>query len=194
MRKFILTLSFFGFSLSNSYFDALMCSYSLDKPQVAEVYCLRAIEGFRSPELYKDTIKVLLRQKKYGKAEEIAKEFLQVHPNEEEAYIYLYNIYKILGKDEKALKVIEEAYKSFPYDVRILLFLVDEYLKGKDIDKAKKILKEYLNTNPNSPLPYYLLGRVYIMEGNTPKGIEFFEKALKIHKYYAPAVLSLGGL
>ncbi|NPB07312.1 MAG: tetratricopeptide repeat protein [Aquificae bacterium] len=192
MRKFVALFSLFFFSMGNFYEDALFCAYFQDRPQTAKKYCLRALEKNPSPELYEDTIKVLLRLKEYATAEEVAREFLEMFPDRVEPYLSLYHLYKFSGKEDKALQIIEKAYEQFPHNRQVILFLTDEYLKRKEFKRAEKLLREFIKNNPDVPLPYYLLGRIYLLQGRSSEGIRYLQKALEVQEHYTPAVLSLG--
>jgi len=192
MRKAFLGL-FALFGLGNYYHDALMCAYYQGPDPVrAKTYCLRALDRKPSPRLYEDTVNLLLRLNDYEKALELAREFNELYPEKPKSYIVLYRIYKLTGRGEEALETLKRGYGRFPDDETLLLYLVDELLSRKRYDEAKEALKTYIREKPDRPLSYYLLGRVYLMEGNPSEGVKQLRRALEVERYYTPAVLSLG--
>src|SRR5262245_31752283 len=65
-------------------------------------------------------------------------------------------------------------------------------LNNGQLDEALKALEQLVQMAPDSPDPYYRLGRIYIARNEPDRAIEVLSKALALRSDFAEAHHSLG--
>jgi len=109
------------------------------------------------------------------RAEEVLLEGTEIYEYENQAVMYLVNLYTISGRDEEALDVLEKAIKHQPDNYRFLW--ARGLLQGKigESEKAVESYKAALKLAPEESELYYHIGVIYYN-----LGIEVAEQSLKI--------------
>ncbi len=79
---------------------------------------------------------------------------------------------------DKALVIFKNLFEKAPSQVSYLYY-VNCLIELNDYDKAEKIIKKQLKSNPNDPHFKVDLGYVLNMEGETQKGRKMYEECLK---------------
>lgn len=77
---------------------------------------------------------------------------------------------------EKALELLEKAYKKEPENAKVMLLLGKIYYDNKDFEKAKKIFSDLEKVNANQEVLNYL-GLFRLNENNFTKAIQYFTQA-----------------
>lgn len=72
-------------------------------------------------------------------------------------------------------------YKKLDLAELFCVIVATIYLKGKNTDKAKSILNEFLIKNPNSYSTHKLLAQIYEKEGNQEASISEYRKVIEIN-------------
>ncbi len=75
-------------------------------------------------------------------------------------------VYTQLGDNDSKMQLLNEWVKKHPQDVRVKLFLANEYYAAKQNDKAKKIYESVLSKNENNVLALNNLALIYAGEKN----------------------------
>jgi len=121
-----------------------------------------------------------MRIQEYTEAEKILNKVLKLDPNFNQAYIDLAFIYmSIKNSYSEAISLLEPVYekaKNIPNLVNNLAFA---YIKVKQLEKAKKILKSYID---GQDIPIVLLptiGLLKIKEDKYEDGVSLYEEAIK---------------
>ena len=83
-----------------------------------------------------------------------------------EIVLKLAYVYKQLDDKKSRQQLLDEWVKKHPQDVRVNLFLANEYLAAKENDKAKKIYETVLEKNNNNVLALNNLALIYENEKN----------------------------
>lgn len=102
------------------------------------------------------------------------------------AYVYVNQ-----GKPELAIAAIEEARKSNPKDLNLILNEADMYIKLKKMDKFEELMKEAVKLDPNNHILFFNLGIVNQRQNKSKEAIGFFKKAIELKPDYGEAYLSL---
>ena len=109
------------------------------------------------------------------RAEEVLLEGTEIYEYENQAVMYLVNLYTISGRDEEALKVLDKAIKHQPDNYRFLW--ARGLIQGKigESEKAVESYKAALKLTPEESKLYYHIGVIYYN-----LGVEVAEQSLKI--------------
>ena len=101
-------------------------------------------------------------------------------------------IYVNLGKPELAIKALQEARKSNPKDLNLLLNEADMYIKLDKMDKFGELMQEAVKIDPTNPNLFFNLGVVNANENKIEEAIGFYKKAIELKPDYADAYQNLG--
>jgi len=100
--------------------------------------------------------------------------------------LYLSRLNIILGKDDPASPYNDEALlhsqKALTYSetfVRTYYEIAQGYLNKKDYVNAREAFEKAIDLSPTVGLSYWYLGAIYIQEGNTQRGLELIDDAIK---------------
>lgn len=92
---------------------------------------------------------------------------------------------------DKAKKAFEDAKKSNPDDMTLLLTEANMYLDIKEYDTYKKIVNEILAKNPNDADLLYNLGVISSTAKENDEAIKHYKSVIAINPNYANAYLNL---
>lgn len=95
------------------------------------------------------------------KAKESYRAILQISPRKPAVYIRLSEIYAAEKNPNRAIKQLLEGLAALPDSDDILTALVETYIKQGRKSSAVRTAKNKLKTDPQDPLGYLLLGKVY---------------------------------
>ena len=101
-------------------------------------------------------------------------------------------IYVNQGKPELAIAALEEARKSNPKDINLLLNQAQMYIKLERMDKFGELMIEAVALDPTNPVLFFNLGVVNANENKTEAAIGFYKKAIELDPNYGDAYLNLG--
>ena len=101
-------------------------------------------------------------------------------------------IYVNQGKPELAIAALEEARKSNPKDLNLLLNQAQMYIKLERMDKFGQLMIEAVKLDPTNPVLFFNLGVVNANENKTEAAIGFYKKAIELDPAYGDAYLNLG--
>ncbi len=95
------------------------------------------------------------------------------------------------GKTEEAIVAIQEARKSNPKDMGLLLNEAQLYIDLKQMDKFGALMEEAIKLDPTNPTLFFNLGVVNANEKKTEKAIEYYKKAIELKPDYGDAYMNL---
>jgi tetratricopeptide (TPR) repeat protein len=109
------------------------------------------------------------------KAEEVLLDGLEIYHYENQAVLYLVNLYAMSSRDDQALSILEKAIQQRPENYRFLW--ARGLIQGRkgESEKAIESFKAALELAPDESKLYYHIGVIYYNEG-----IYMTEQALKI--------------
>jgi len=111
-----------------------------------------------------------------------------------EAYTYLSHIYRSQGRDEEAIKVMEEGYATNPKNFIIVSGYGLLLVKEGELDRAIEVLQEALSLFDSDPQVWNQLGVAYWRKGVYQKALECYQKALALDDSDALVFSNLGAL
>ncbi|UJH66966.1 tetratricopeptide repeat protein [Allomuricauda sp. SCSIO 65647] len=100
-------------------------------------------------------------------------------------------IYQQQGKNEEALAAYEDAIKSNPDDVNLVLNKANLYYTMGDKDKFKELMAEASAMAPDNPDLLYNIGVINMEQGNIEEARDAYKKALAVDPSYVNALLNL---
>ncbi|WP_321491331.1 tetratricopeptide repeat protein [uncultured Desulfobacter sp.] len=118
--------------------------------------------------------------KEYNNAEIELKNVLQINPRNEQAYIKLSEIYRILGKPDKEIKVLLQAVTLNPDNMEAQFRLGQVYLLGRQTKNARETAQLILSKEPCSIRAYHMLATAQVQERNPAAAVKTLNKAIEL--------------
>lgn len=103
-------------------------------------------------------------------------------------------IYGKLGKDDEAIKFIEEAKKEDPNNIDLIVGEGNYYLKKKDNKKFAEAMQKAVELEPNNKIYNFNLGIANLNLKNYEEAEKFFNKTIELDKSYIPAYLGIANI
>jgi len=100
-------------------------------------------------------------------------------------------ILKSQGKTEEALVAVQEARKTYPNDINLILTQADIYFQLKDMSKYGELMEEAISVDPNNPQLFFNLGVISFNQGKVEEARKNYEKAIELQEDYGDAYLNL---
>lgn len=100
-------------------------------------------------------------------------------------------IYVNQGKTDEAITAIQEARKSNPKDVNLILNEAQLYIKLNEMDKFGNLMEEAVKLDPTNPTLFFNLGVVNDGQGKTDEAINYYKKAIELKPDYGDAYMNL---
>ncbi len=107
---------------------------------------------------------------------------------------YLTLSYIELGKEDEAMKVMEEAKRENPNDTALLYAQADVFYSLKKLDEYGKVMQQIIASDPNNPDLYYNLGVTTASLGDNNKAMEYYNKALELKPDYTSAQINIASI
>ena len=123
-----------------------------------------------------DKIKKYYQQKKFNKAEILARKGLKTSPNNLEYYYLLGLINYSLGKYSNSIKYLDHVLKHNPKQVDVLVAKMHCYRAMNKSRDAIKILEELLSLDSRKSDIFLFLGDCYLKIADINKGNHFLKK------------------
>ena len=103
-------------------------------------------------------------------------------------------IYITQGKDEEAMKAIEDAKVENPNDNSLLQAEADVFYKLGNIEKYKEIMEQIVANDPENPDLLYNLGVSASRLGDNDQALEYYKKTLELKPDYTAAQINVAAL
>jgi len=103
-------------------------------------------------------------------------------------------IYADQGDSEKAMQAVQEARKSNPDDLNLILTEANIYIELDEKEKFQELIKQAIAQDPNNALLYFNLGVVNADLGDPVAARGYYEKAIELDSQYESAYLNLVSL
>jgi len=100
-------------------------------------------------------------------------------------------IYIEQGREDEAIKALENAKANNPDDASLLQTEADMYYKMGKKDKYKELMEAIVAKDPNNATLYYNLGVTAFEMGDNDGAISYYEKALEINSEMTEARLNI---
>ncbi|MCD8570241.1 MAG: tetratricopeptide repeat protein [Alphaproteobacteria bacterium] len=128
-----------------------------------------------------------------NKAVEITRLGIEHAELQPDLYKYGTQYYYLMGAYKEAYQFIDEGLDAFPGN-ELLLFMhtvVVGRLPGHDSSKARKMLLELLDKNPDNHEALVSMGSILSAEEEIPKSTEYLVRSLRVKPDYVPAIIKL---
>ena len=103
-------------------------------------------------------------------------------------------IYAQMGDDDKAMMAVQEARKSSPNDINLILTEANIYIQLGEKVKFQELMNQAIDQDPNNPGLFYNLAVVTSDLGDKNSAREYYQKAIEIDPNYQNAYLNLVAL
>lgn len=103
-------------------------------------------------------------------------------------------IYNQLGQRDNAMKAVQDARKSNPGDVGLILTEANIYIQLGEKQRYKELVTEALEQDPNNAVLYFNLGVVNSEQGESALARGYYEKAIELDPSMENAYLNLVAL
>jgi arylsulfatase A-like enzyme/Flp pilus assembly protein TadD len=110
------------------------------------------------------------------------------------AYLYLFQMLREQGLEEKSREIIEEGYKNNPENYAIVSSYGILLVKGREWDKGIEVLQKGLGLIDFDPDAWNHLGIAYWRKGEDQKALQYYKKALSLDDTNALVFSNLGAL
>ena len=121
---------------------------------------------------------------KYDKAAEYFKKAIDKKYEVGTSYQLLTQSLKKIGREQEAVKLLEEGAKKFPTESKIIFALIDYYTPRGQLDKAFYYLDKALKLNPNMASLYFVKASAYekIYKKYAKQYMDLFNKSDSLKK------------
>jgi Tfp pilus assembly protein PilF len=114
-----------------------------------------------------------------------------VHPVPDIAYYALGKVYEKQGLLDEAQRSYRRALTRNPQSTRFAAAIARVLARGGEGERAKALLEQLIEREPENPYLYVTLGKILGSMGNYDDAIQAFEKALSLDHDHAPALAML---
>jgi tetratricopeptide (TPR) repeat protein len=178
-----------------SYYDLSIQKFTTAiemEPDSAATYYVRALGYYAKQDLNSAATDLATSLKLNPKSEESARLLGQIHYNRA--------MERLQAKDEaagnaelmKATQAFEAAYAANPGSADNITNLIDVYERTKASDKAMKLTRSAVETDPKNKVFRYAYGVFLLKQDKYADAVAQFEKAVEIDPNYTDAVYNLG--
>ena len=109
-------------------------------------------------------------------------------------FLFVSTLYRNTGKDEAALKILQDARVDYPREQSLIIEELNIYLTNKDFERAKTNLELAAKQDPTNEILWFSLGSVLDNIGMTEDAIVAYKKAIDVNSDYFDANYNLGAL
>ena len=109
-------------------------------------------------------------------------------------FLFVSTLYRNTGKDEAALKILQDARVDYPREQSLIIEELNIYLTNKDFERAKTNLELAAKQDPTNEILWFSLGSVLDNIGMTEDAIVAYKKAIEVKSDYFDANYNLGAL
>ena len=109
-------------------------------------------------------------------------------------FLFVSTLYRNNGKDEAALKILQDARVDYPREQSLIIEELNIYLTNKDFERAKTNLELAAQQDSTNEILWFSLGSVLDNIGMTEDAIVAYKKAIEVKSDYFDANYNLGAL
>jgi Tfp pilus assembly protein PilF len=136
--------------------------------------------------------KNMFTQGRYEDAEKELTESLKLDGRYSDA-LFLMGLTKWqLKQHDEAIKYFEQVIRQEPKYYTARLYLATVCLENGNVSRAEDQVKFYMQNQPSEPDGYYAMGVIHYKNGDLPKAIELWEKALSVDNNHASSWCNKG--
>jgi DNA-binding winged helix-turn-helix (wHTH) protein/TolB-like protein len=130
-----------------------------------------------------------VRKENPGRAEELLRGVIARHPQDQEAYLELSNLYRSTRRFTEGLEVLERGVGAIPHSGYLRLYYGYGLLWQQRYPEAIHQFEIYSRINPEEANPWDSLGEAYVVAGIPERALEKYARALEIDPEFAASHL-----
>lgn len=134
----------------------------------------------------------LMRAREFDRAEELARQSLEIWPGVNAGLRTLGTVYLQRGQFDQAILVLERALRDDPFNVSTFNNLAIAYMQRGQLDRAEDLLLSAVQIQPDIPSTQINLGLLYVLWGRYDQAVEHLEPAVGLLPNNRSAVQNLG--
>lgn len=154
---------------------------SLGRIAEAEKFFLTGAEmtNYEDPLYYKLLAVIYISQKRYEEAALFYEKYLELQPNDPEAYHGSVEVYLLLNRPDKAVQFCEDALEIDSKNNFCSLFIANHSIGDKDYKRALQILEQSVDAQADKREHHLWLGKVNELLGRDDIALGYYQKLLE---------------
>jgi tetratricopeptide (TPR) repeat protein len=176
--------------------------FSMAQAYAAEGNTDRAIEEYKltlmfdpdSSLIYARLATEYVKKGMLSAAMETCKEALQRDPKFIDVRLILAGLYSASREPRAAVEEYDRVLKIAPMHEEAIIYKSQILIEQNRAGEASKYLQAYLKKSPESPLPWYYLGRAEQRQDHFKAAVKAYQQALEVRPGFAQAGIALGYL
>ncbi len=173
------------------YYELGSIYIALNQPDISEKFLLKAYELENSNYWYVLAYSQILDyQKEYNELLKVLKDYLEVDNNLKITYT-LANTFHKLGKERKALRILEKMERDYGVSEQVLLKKVEILKKQNKFLKGEDEIGKLLDLFPEAPEYHIIMAEFLEETGQIQKAIDFYQKAYQLDSMNLYAITNL---
>lgn len=181
-------LAEYHFSLAEAYAS----DGNLD--QAIEEFKLTLMFDSSSPLVYTRLAAEYVKKGMFSEAMETCKEAIHRDSNYTDAHLILAGLYSATHEIEAALSEYNRILKINPKNEEAVVYKSQILVDDGRTEEGAKVLRQFIKSNPESPLALYYLGRTEQQRDNFKEAVLAYRKAMVVRSGFSQAALALGYL
>jgi putative PEP-CTERM system TPR-repeat lipoprotein len=122
-------------------------------------------------------------------SERVLQHWREKQPNNRNAFISSINLLDVLGSNQKALKLVREAFKKFESDIRFRVLAAYFYMKNKQIPEAKSTFNTLPKEIKDAPAGKGLQAKILLANGEHQRALILLKELHNIEPSENSAIL-----
>lgn len=173
------------------YYELGSIYIALNQPDISEKLLRRAYELESDNYWYVLAYSQILNfQKEYKLLAQVLKDYLKIDNNLRIKFS-LANAYHNIGKERRALRILEGIEKNKGISEQVLLKKVEIYKQQKKFDKGEKELKKLLRIFPEAPEYNIIMAEFLEETSRMEKAVKFYKRAYQLDSTNLYAISNL---
>jgi tetratricopeptide (TPR) repeat protein len=130
---------------------------------------------------------IYMRGRRLPEAEEVLRQLVAAHPDQESAHVQLGRVLAALGKNDEAIAELEAGAKLAPADATLQRDLADLYATAGKNEQAESAYRALIEAHPNDAELHRGLGKALLEQKKFPAAQQEFLAAVKLKPDFGEA-------
>lgn len=177
------------------YLDSRLEKLQSRDPQALDAMRKAVMEDPNSPYLHAELARHLAEAEQFEQATLESDRALELSPNDANLYLLKGKLNAVKKKSLTALAAYERCIELDPTIEECHIMKAREFVMGKDYDRSRNILKNYIRKNPGALDSLFFLATLYTeKEKDFPQAVKYLRLALEEDPYHLKSLTALSQL